>query len=267
MRSYFERRSSGNGRWEWKCCCFSKKWKYHHMKSLLLVVLILCMYLLFRHSLVNGFKHLQDSLLGGDKNISTDDEEESIAKEAQKEAQLEEMTFPSILNFKIEEEEIPETPPQSISPKRTDLLILASAQSERVFVELNEKRIYHESSNGDNFRGIHVVTVNQYNGDIIRSTLFNKDIFVRLQGFLDEIENGRIIVFLIGKSSNNVLDGIRQSLLKYGSNHIANLEIRDTWVFICKKGYYTFVETSNKNGSPSYGTYRSQLERPDIFIH
>lgn len=119
-------------------------------------------------------------------------------------------------------------------PRKLHLKVISGKDSVEVFV--NEQQAYIDNSVASN-RGIHVILINQQNGRVMGSRVFdtysdNQD--EKLNQYLDQIsDSDRLIVFAVkDEGSYKLSDIIRQRIEMLGSTKIQQLGWRCMWAFV-----------------------------------
>lgn len=139
-------------------------------------------------------------------------------------------------------------------PKGDRVEIKALSSRHEVTVMVDDTLIYKRDEGDRDFRGIHVLVLNQHKGHLMAFACF--DTFIADKGhlvdFLRSIQNGRLVVFLIGYEGSWKLAADSKSIIQtYGSKSIWQLGFRYTWVFITKKGHFPFGEKNDELGNPN----------------
>ncbi|XP_045139097.1 protein O-linked-mannose beta-1,2-N-acetylglucosaminyltransferase 1-like [Portunus trituberculatus] len=125
---------------------------------------------------------------------------------------------------------------------QTVTLTLMSSQ-DKVFMSLNKREIYRNL--GD--RGLHLVVLNQHTGQVMASQVFDTfsvGVEEEMVSFIDDISDGRILVFaVLDEASDNLSWRGRNRLKELGSRWADKLAYRDMWALVTRKGGLKMAET------------------------
>ena len=126
------------------------------------------------------------------------------------------------------------------------------AQSDRknVYVAVNNKKVYEINELLEQLRGLHVIVLNQYNGNCMASMIFdfyggtkNSD----LVEFLNSLHPGRVVVCLIKDEGSLGFKKMGRNAVKsFGSKLVHHVGFRDNWAFIGMKGSGWAIENMEK---------------------
>lgn len=162
---------------------------------------------------------------------------------------------------------------ESALPDSKLIEIKAISSKTHVYVAVDNVMIYKRYSRTSKlFRGIHVIVINQFNGRLMTADLFDTysdgisgQLLVE---FLDKIQNGRIIVLVIGDDGSRSLEkDVRMILMKHGSVHVEKLKFRSTWVFTYIEGFgalnedYRLPVSFGFYAKPSFIRYQISLKK------
>ncbi|KAK7074635.1 Protein O-linked-mannose beta-1,2-N-acetylglucosaminyltransferase 1 [Halocaridina rubra] len=129
----------------------------------------------------------------------------------------------------------------AITNQTVTLTLMSS--SDKVFMSLNKREIYRNL--GD--RGIHLVVLNQHSGRVMAKRVF--DTFTtgteeEMAEFIDEIQDGRILVFaVLDECSKGLTWRGRNKLKELGARWADKLAYRDMWALVTRKGALKLAET------------------------
>ena len=141
----------------------------------------------------------------------------------------------------------------SILTKSSNKIINLECYSSRdeVYVSSNGVKLYRSNSPLSDGRGIHLVVLNQYNGGVMVTKVFDTlegGFQLYMVEYLSTIRDGMILVFLVkDEASLNLRRFGREALTSHGSRLIYKLGWRDTWAFISQKGKGWKSEGYNKS--------------------
>ena len=119
--------------------------------------------------------------------------------------------------------------------------IAVEAHSDRktLYVSVDGKPVYAQTGN-ETYRGLHCVVLNQHNGKVVATRLFDTlflDVDNDIVAFLESLQDDRIIVFAVkDEASLHLKKAGRKAIESIGSHLVDSLDWRDSWVFIGKKG-------------------------------
>lgn len=116
------------------------------------------------------------------------------------------------------------------------------AQSDRkhAFVAVNEEKVYEFDELIERDRGLHVIVLSQYTGEVMTSMVF--DFYggaesIDLVHFLNSLKRGRLVVFLIKDEGGRGFNKIGRNAIKnFGSRMASQIGFRDHWVCIGIRG-------------------------------
>ena len=137
----------------------------------------------------------------------------------------------------------------------------------KFYVRINGTPFYNYTVKDENIRGIHVVVISEYTGHVMAHSYF--DTYSgdggEIVNFVNSIQNGRLLVFLIvDEGSSQLKRDTRIFITSYGSKYIEKLGFRQTWVFACKKAYYSLGESYNKYRKPCFLNFEHELEKEEL---
>eukprot|EP00112_Aurelia_sp_Birch-Aquarium-sp1_P025458 Seg846.7 transcript_id=Seg846.7/GoldUCD/mRNA.D3Y31 product="Protein O-linked-mannose beta-1 2-N-acetylglucosaminyltransferase 1" protein_id=Seg846.7/GoldUCD/D3Y31 len=134
--------------------------------------------------------------------------------------------------------------------------ITVEAQSERkhIYASVDGEIVYQHEGESDQSRGMHIVVLSQRTGKVTASRIFDVFAFEQddaIAKFLDSLQDGRIVVFIVKDEGAYNLKKIGRNAIKaFGSRLIANLEWRNSWAFIGQKRCQWLVEDLHKPPKP-----------------
>ncbi|XP_064087739.1 protein O-linked-mannose beta-1,2-N-acetylglucosaminyltransferase 1-like [Macrobrachium nipponense] len=129
----------------------------------------------------------------------------------------------------------------AITNQTVTLTLMSSA--DKVFMSLNKREIYRNLQD----RGIHLVVLNQYTGKVMTKRVF--DTFAvgteeEMTEFIDQIQDGRILVFVVlDECSSGLTWRGRNKLRELGSRWAEKIAYRDMWALVTRKGGLKLAET------------------------
>lgn len=133
--------------------------------------------------------------------------------------------------------------------------VLPSSSGQSVQMQASSASLHRsrqDESDDEHGRGIHLVVLNQFNGDVMSKRVF--DTYTPGQDdelcfFLNMIKEGRIIILSVRDEASfkmPVHSSARKLLQRLGSEHIMSLRWRDMWAFAGRK--QTILETGSRIG-------------------
>ncbi|XP_042894324.1 protein O-linked-mannose beta-1,2-N-acetylglucosaminyltransferase 1-like [Penaeus japonicus] len=129
----------------------------------------------------------------------------------------------------------------AITENTVTLTLMSS--SDKVFMSLNKREIYRNLQD----RGIHAVVLNQHSGRVMSKRVFdtfNPGVEEEMVEFVDDVKDGRIIVFaVLDEASKGLTWRGRNKLRELGSRWSEKLAYRDMWALVTRKGGLKLAET------------------------
>ncbi|XP_047484654.1 protein O-linked-mannose beta-1,2-N-acetylglucosaminyltransferase 1-like [Penaeus chinensis] len=129
----------------------------------------------------------------------------------------------------------------AITEDTVTLTLMSSA--DKVFMSLNKREIYRNLQD----RGIHVVVLNQHSGHVTAKRVFdtfNPGVEEEMVEFVDDVQDGRIIIFaVLDEASKGLTWRGRNKLRELGSRWSEKLAYRDMWALVTRKGGLKLAET------------------------
>ncbi|XP_065655773.1 protein O-linked-mannose beta-1,2-N-acetylglucosaminyltransferase 1 isoform X1 [Hydra vulgaris] len=132
------------------------------------------------------------------------------------------------------------------SSKNMQIKIEAKSGKDSVYVAVDGIKVYENAIEGDSSRGMHIVVLNEVTGVIMASRVF--DTYVPKEDeamilFLNLLQEGRIVVFMIKDEGSSSLKGSSRNTIKqFGSRFISKINWRDSWAFISQKKNHWLAE-------------------------
>lgn len=130
---------------------------------------------------------------------------------------------------------------------RQFLNLKVHSSKEKVTVHVREQQAYSAASDR---RGIHIVVLNQANGNMMAARTF--DTYIpnsdeAMVTFLNSISDGRVLCFaILDEGTFSLGDNARSALKALGSRIASTLSWRDMWVFVTIKGGEPVAEDVGK---------------------
>ncbi|XP_050689311.1 protein O-linked-mannose beta-1,2-N-acetylglucosaminyltransferase 1-like [Eriocheir sinensis] len=175
------------------------------------------------------------------KHGKDDDSDRQGQQQQQQQQQQEEPSPWSMATANITDSHKVKYKGHAITEKTVTLTLMSS--QDKVFMSLNKREIYRNL--GD--RGIHLVVLNQYTGQVMARQVF--DTFAvgleeEMVEFIEDLSDGRILVFaVLDEASSNLSWRGRNRLKELGSRWADKLAYRDMWALVTRKGGLKMAET------------------------